>query len=235
MINHYSHDSPIWQWLALCMHMTLIEQRSYKHGLRNKVKKIVQWLASPFVSQVLKSSSLSVRRFWERFLKPNISMVGTGIPIELSIKDFKNNSSLGFLYKSEEHLPSISVKFFPASLWTAWDWNELKFYWLVPGFTKEPSAELPLFLPFTILPNNPLRIRTFTIDCMTWKKRNMPLNDIKNYDHITVTNLSYNKNPSKPASTRMISNRVYMYLALAWSILVISTTWRFDIGIYINS
>ena len=63
----------------------------------HKKQNLVQLLASPFVSQLLKSSSLSVRKVFERFLNPNISMVGTGIPMELSIKDFKNSSSLVFL------------------------------------------------------------------------------------------------------------------------------------------
>lgn len=68
-------------------------------------------LASSFVSHRLKSSSLSVRKLWETALKLGISMVGIGIPIGLSINDFRKSSSLEFLYKPEENpLPSISMK-----------------------------------------------------------------------------------------------------------------------------
>lgn len=104
-------------------------------------------LASPFVSQLLKSSSLSAcRKLCERFLKPNISMLGAGIPFEVSMKYFRNISSLEFLYRS-----SISRKLFsPSILGTVWPW--LKFLWLLSGFTKESSVKLPWFPFLTILP-----------------------------------------------------------------------------------
>ena len=68
-------------------------------------------LASPFISQLLNSSSLSSLRLRDVFLNPSISMLGAAAtPIEFSITALRKISSLVFLNKSDRPLPSISMK-----------------------------------------------------------------------------------------------------------------------------
>lgn len=125
-------------------------------------------------------------------------MVGTGIPIGLSITVFRNNSSLEFLYKPENPLPSISMCL-PSLLRSTLEAASLILFSTqvllsLSGFTTKFSAE------FCVIHHN---------NAILQNQMNKYLNSLLQFSNVYITLLKFN--PTTQVSSLSQSSKYYLF------------------------